>query len=221
MSRDPSRLAPEQGLAAARPEPRGRRKSRPSWLMLGWLTVVWVLLWGDLSVANVLAGLVIAVLVTTLTPLPRVPFAGKVRPWGVVRLFAKFAYDVVVASVQISAVALSARRPRGAVIRVRLRAHSDVFLYLTSGFTSLVPGSIVVEAHRITGTLYVHVFDVDIQGGLEAAERAILAQEERILRAFASDEQLVDAGYVPGARPRRGRAPGEADGAAAGRGERS
>ena len=31
--------------------------------ILLWLTVVWVLLWGELSVANVLAGLVVALVV--------------------------------------------------------------------------------------------------------------------------------------------------------------
>lgn len=197
---------------APAPAPAWRRATRrPSWLMLIWLTLVWALLWGDMSAGNVVAGLIIALVVTTATPLPRVPFGGTFRPWRVVRLFARFVLDVLVASVQISAVALGRRQPRGAVVRVRLRSHSDVFLYLTSGFTSLVPGSIVVEAHRLTGTLYVHIFDVGLQGGLERAERAILAQEERILRAFASDEQLADAGYGPrsGGAPQAGDAPGE------------
>jgi len=64
-----------------------------------------------------------------------------------------------------------------------------------------VPGSIVVEAHRLTGTLYLHVLDVATAGGVEAARRSVLDQEERVLRAFASDAELEAAGL----RPRRDR----------------
>jgi multicomponent Na+:H+ antiporter subunit E len=184
---------------------RRERWPRTSLGMLAWLTAVWVLLWGDITIANVVAGLAVALFVTTVAPLPRTPFDGRFRPWGVVRLMTRFAYDVVVASLQISAIALSGRQPQGAVIRVRLRSHSDTYLTATAGFTSLVPGSIVVEAHRVTGTLYIHVFDVEMHGGLDAAHRTVLEQEERILRAIASKEELVDAGYVPGASPRAGR----------------
>lgn len=184
---------------------RRQRWPRSSWGMLAWLTAVWVLLWGDITLANVVAGLGIALLVTTVAPLPRTPFDGRFRPWGVVRLMVKFAYDVVVASVQISWMALTGRKPQGAVIRVRLRSHSDTYLTATAGFTSLVPGSIVVEAHRVTGTLYIHVFDVGLHGGLDTAHRIVLQQEERILRAVASREELIDAGYVPGSSPRAGR----------------
>ena len=57
-----------------------------------------------------------------------------------------------------------------------------------------MPGSLVVEAHRLTGMLYLHVLDVRQSGGIEAARQAVLDQEERVLRAFASDEELVAAG---------------------------
>lgn len=182
-----------------------RRRLRASWGMLLWLAVVWVLLWGDLSLANVLGGIAVALAVTTLTPLPRTPFDGRFRPWGVVRLLVRFARDVVVASGQVAWRAITGRPLRGAVIRVRLRSHSDVYLSLTAGMTSLVPGSIVIEAHRFTGTLYVHVFDIDMEGGLDVAHRSVLAQEERVLRAFASDVELREAGYRPGSSPSAGR----------------
>lgn len=184
---------------------RRRRLPRASWGMLAWLTVVWVLLWGDLTLANVVIGLLVALVVTTVAPLPRTPFDGRFRPWGLVRLLARFAADVVVASWQVTRIVLSGRRPQGAVIRVRLRSHSDVYLTLVAAMTALVPGSVVVEAHRFTSTLYVHLFDVRMQGGLEEAHRRVLEQEERILRALASDAELRAAGCRPGSSPRAGR----------------
>lgn len=198
-------MSPHAAPARHSHQRRAWRPRRPSLLMVTWLTAVWVLLWGDLTWGNVIMGCVLALAVTLVLPLPRVPVDVRVRPWALARLMARFMYDVMVASVQVAGFALGRRTPRGAVIRVRLHSHSDVFLYLTSGFTSLVPGSVVVEAHRLTGTMYVHVFDVHMQGGLEGAEQAILAQEERILRAFASDEQLREAGFHPGSTPRAGK----------------
>ncbi|MEE6271849.1 Na+/H+ antiporter subunit E [Georgenia wangjunii] len=190
-------------LPGATPPPR--RRLRASWGMLVWLTLVWVLLWGDFTLANLVNGLIVGLVVTTVLPLPAIPFNGRFRPWGVVLLITRFLRDVVVASGEVAWLAVRGRKPRGAVIRVRLRSHSDFYLTMTAGFTSLVPGSIVVEAHRLTGTLYIHIINVETKDGLEKAHRAVLAQEERILRAFASREELLDAGLMPGSSPRAGK----------------
>lgn len=171
-----------------------RRRVAVQWPGPVWLTTVWVLLWGDLSVGNVLAGLLIGVVVTTALPLPAIGAGGRVRPLALAHLVGRFAVDVVVASVGVAAQAFRLRPPVSAVIRVRLRSSSDLFLTLTAELCSLVPGSVVVEAHRLTSTLYLHVLDVAGPDGIEAARRRVLAQEERVLRALASDADLAAAG---------------------------
>jgi multicomponent Na+:H+ antiporter subunit E len=174
-----------------------RRRWRTQWATIAWLTVVWVFLWGDLSVGNVLAGLVIALAVTAGLRMAPIDFHGRFRPLGFARLSGRFAVDVVKASFEVSLIALRPRYvPRGAVIGVQLRSHSDLYLTLTAELSSLVPGSLVVEAHRLTGVLYLHVLDVQQSGGIEAARQAVLDQEERVMRAFASDEELVAAGLA-------------------------
>lgn len=167
------------------------------WPMVIWLAGVWVLLWGELSVANVVIGLVLAIGLITIFPMPKVGLEG--RPWlpGIAVLVLWFAIDVVMASVQVARRALGRRVPHGAVIRVRLRSHSDLLLTITSQLCSLVPGSIIVEAHRLTGTLYVHVFDVDDAGGIDGARQHCLDVERRVLYAFASDAQIEAAGLPP------------------------
>ncbi|WP_420112898.1 Na+/H+ antiporter subunit E [Pseudactinotalea sp.] len=168
------------------------------WPMVLWLTAVWVLLWGDLTVANVVIGLVLAVLLVTLMPMPRVGFEG--RPWlpGIIVLVVRFLGDVVMASVQVAKRALApGEPPHGAVIRVQLRSHSDLFLTVTAQLCSLVPGSIIVEAHRLTGTLYVHVFDVSDSGGIDGARHHCLEIEKRVLYAFATDAAIAEAGLRP------------------------
>lgn len=178
---------------------RPERFPRATMGMIIWLTVVWVLLWGELTTGNVLAGLILSLFITTITPLPATRFDGRFRPRALVRLIVIFLADIIKASWEVASFVVSGRKPQGAVIRVQTRSHSDIFLTATVGMTTLVPGSVTVDVHRDTGTLYIHVFDVEMAGGLEAAHQAVLDQEERILRAFASHDQLVDAGYVPDA----------------------
>jgi len=176
------------------------------WPTVVWLAFVWMMLWGTLSLANLIVGLLIGVLVTGGLRMTPIVFHGRVRPLGLLRLVGRFAFDLVRASFEVSLLALRPGHvPHGAVIGVQLRSHSDLYLTLTSELSSLVPGSLVVEAHRLTGKLYLHVLDVEQSGGVEKARRTVLAQEERVLRAFASDEELRQAGLpLRAARGRRG-----------------
>ena len=159
---------------------------------------MWTLLWGEPTLANLLAGFALAFLVLWLLPMPRVGFEGRVWIPGMVTLLAAFVRDVLVAAAHLAWYAISPKRtPHGAIIRVQLRSHSDVLLTITAQFTSLVPGSVVVEAHRLTGLVYVHVFDAEISGGIEEARATVLEQERRIMYALASDSELAAAGYPP------------------------
>jgi multicomponent Na+:H+ antiporter subunit E len=171
-------------------------------VLIIWLTLVWVLLWSDLTLANVLAGLLVATVLTTFLQLNPVPFHARLHPRGFAVLLGTFVRDIVLASVQVAFLALRRRRvPRGAVLRVRLRSHSDVILTMTAELCSLVPGSIVIEAHRLTGTLYVHLLDAELAGGLARAREHVLEQERRLLYALAAPEEIAEAGLPP--RPSR------------------
>ena len=182
------------------------RWNRPRLLVVAALAAIWVSLWGDLSWGNVIAGLVLGTFVTMITPLPKPLARGwAIRPTALIRLVLYFLRDVVIAALQISWLALRGKQPSGGVIRVTLHAHSDQILTMTAGMVSLVPGTIVVDVHRLTGTLYLHVFDEHISKGFDTAHHAAVEQEERILRAIGSREELIDAGYVPGASPKLGR----------------
>lgn len=172
------------------------------WATIAWLTAVWVLLWGDITWGNVLNGVLLGLLLTGGLRMTPVDFRGRVRPIGLLVLLGRFAWDLVRASFEVSVVALRPRyTPRGAVICVQLRSHSDLYLTLTAEFCSLVPGSIIVEAHRLTGRLYVHVLDVETTGGVEKARQNVLDQEARVLRALGSDAELAAAGLQRNGRP--------------------
>lgn len=173
---------------------RRLRFRRISWGTVFWVALVWVLLWGDFHPGNIFAGALIGIVVQEVLPLPRVPYSGRIHPFYLFKLVVRFFVDLFVASFQLAAIALNPRRlPRGAVIGVQTRSASDLYLTLTAQITTLVPGSVVVEAIRSNGMLYVHFIDVDFQGGIEAMKQGVLATEETVMRAIASDEELEQA----------------------------
>ena len=55
-----------------------RRYALRVW-MVCWLVLVWILLWGNVSPANILSGLAIALVIMLLLPLPVVPVEGRVH----------------------------------------------------------------------------------------------------------------------------------------------
>lgn len=93
-------------------QPR-RARRHANWGVLLWLTIVWVFLWGELSLANVVVGLLVGLVITSVMPLPQTPFNGRFRPWGTILLIAHFLKDVVLASIEVSKLAMRRERPRG------------------------------------------------------------------------------------------------------------
>lgn len=158
-------------------------------------TIFWCLLWGSFSPLSILGGAVVAVLVYVLFPLPPLARELVFRPWHVLVSAAVFAKDLAVSSAQVAGYALRpSGSPGSSVIAVQLRSRSDFFLTATAVLATLIPGSVVVEAQRSTGTLFLHVIGAVDQGGVDAMRESILAQEARLLRAFASKRVLTGAG---------------------------
>lgn len=159
------------------------------------LTLVWTLLWGDFSWGNVLGGLGIATIVVTLMPLPPIGYMGVIRPWHWTVLTVSFIRQLTWASFRVAFHALNPRfKPVGAIIGVQLRNPGDLYLTITSEMSSLIPGSLVIEAHRLTGMVYLHVLDLEVYGGEDKVRSDVQRLEERVLRAYASREELDRVG---------------------------
>lgn len=166
------------------------------WPVVLWLTLVWVALWRDLSPGTLALGVLVAVLVCLVFPLPPLRMRLRIRPLPLAWLVVRFGWDVVVSSIQVARVALRPRPPVNAVVQVDLVTPSDFVLTVVGEMTSLIPGSIVVEARRSTHTLFLHVLDVRDTEGAERFKRSVLAQEQRVLRAVGT--LSTDAGDPEG-----------------------
>jgi len=162
------------------------------------LVVVWMLLWGVFSWANLISGLVVSAVVLTVFPLPPVTFAGRVRPLGLLRFVLRFVADLARASVQLSWLAFRVgRQPRSAIIRVPLRVCSDLVLTLTGEAVSLVPGSLIVDTDQASTTLYIHVIGVPDRAAVERFRRTVYEVEARIVRAIGSDAEIRQVANPP------------------------
>jgi multicomponent Na+:H+ antiporter subunit E len=155
------------------------------------LAAIWMLLWGVFSWANLISGLVVAAVVLAVFPLPSVPFDGRPRVLGLLRLARRFLTDLVVASVQLAVLAFRfGHQPRSAIIRVPLRVPSDLVLTLTGEAVSLVPGSLIVDTDKASTTLYIHVIGVTDREAVEQFRREVHETEARIVRAIGTDADI-------------------------------
>jgi multicomponent Na+:H+ antiporter subunit E len=179
--------------------PSTPRRRTLQWPVLLWLTLVWTLLWGELAVLTVVSGLVIAIVVCLVFPLPMLAMKVRVRPQWLLWLVLRFLWDVVVASVQVAVKTLQfGRQPRNAVIEVDLHTRSDFVLTVIAQMVSLVPGSLVVEARASTHTMFLHVLDVGDREGAEAFREQVFALERRVVLALGVDTESVSTPSVNG-----------------------
>ena len=161
------------------------------------LTGVWVLLWDQISLFIVLTGLLVALLVGLVFPLPPIDLHGRFRPLQGLRLIGRLLADAFRASVDVVRLAFRfGTVPRSSIIRVQLRSRSDLYLTVTAEQVSLVPGTIVLEVHRATSTLYLHVLGATDEAAIAAAVQGVFDAEARALRTFGSAAEIaaLDAG---------------------------
>ena len=174
--------------------------------LLIWLVLVWNLLWGTWSWANLISGTVLALVVTVLLPLPPVVGGTRVRPVALVVFLGAFLLDLVVSAAQV---AWQTMRPSGirrsAIISVQLRADSDLLMTIVAEATALVPGSLVIDMDREKQTIAVHLLNVRDADDVERQRASVLAMEERVVRAFGSAEEIAAVTRAEAAAERRAR----------------
>lgn len=163
----------------------GAKKALARVAMLCWLTLVWMLLWGTVSAANIVGGLAIALLITVLLPLPAVPVEGRLHPLSLLRLMAYFVYLLVVSSLQVAWLAIRpGPPPRTAVLRAHLALKSDLVLALAVNIINLTPGTIVLEIDQTRRMIYVHVLDVASERKVNAFYQLVSRVEKLLIAAF-------------------------------------
>src|SRR3712207_8222355 len=120
-----------------------------------------MLLGGTWSWAYLLSGLLVALTVLTLLPLPHVVGGARVRPLPLLLFVGHFVVDLFTSGAEV---AWQALRPGGvrrtAIVQVQLRVDSDLLLTMVAEATSLVPGSLVLDLDREQRVMMLHLLPV-------------------------------------------------------------
>lgn len=169
----------------------GRNRRNRVLAVLAWSAIVWTTLWSDVSVANLLWGVVVGAVTLWLDPVPDSAFRLQVRPfafvrlvmfagWALVRSSAVVAWEVMTPTIHIN----------HAIVAAPLRTGSPALTTLIANIISLTPGTLTLEVVGDPPTLYVHIMHFR---SIEEVRGEIAHLEDLAMRAFPSTE--------PGTRP--------------------
>jgi multicomponent Na+:H+ antiporter subunit E len=157
---------------------------------LAWLVVLWMLLWGQFTVLSFITGLAVAIFVTRVFRLPTVELSGRINLWYAALLVVQFLFAVLRGALAVTAQVFDFRRqPGAAIVGVPLRYADDLVMTHVSVVSSLIPGSLVVEADRDRRILYLHIIGVRSIADVEKQREGVLRWERRIVRALGDPAQ--------------------------------
>lgn len=155
-------------------------------LVVTWLTILWVILWRDLSVANVLSGALIGVLLELARPWRALGQKNHtVRPVSLAVFVGYFAWKLLEANVVLAREVLTPRNSiETGVIAVRLGPCSDLVVAIVANSISLTPGTLTLEVRtEDVPVLYVHVLHLH---DVDAARADVEKLTELVNAAFPS-----------------------------------
>lgn len=155
-------------------------------LRLGALTLLWVALYGEVSVGNVLGGVLVATILVLLFPSTR-GSVKTVRPIGAVAL-AWYVFVNLAVSTWTVVVAVLFPRPdrvEASVRVVRVSTRSATAMTLMGNLITLTPGTMTVDIDPAEGLLRVHVLG---RTDDESFRRSMANLERKVLDALAMEE---------------------------------
>jgi len=154
-----------------------------------WLVIIWILLWGELSIANVLSGLAVSTLIIIGSGIGS---ASKIEPDERARVspvhLLRFACFVFVKLVQSNlalarVVVTPGNRIRSGVVAIELRTDQPLVMVTVANVITLTPGTMTLESKGSPATLYINVLQLL---DLEAVRRDVADIERRAIAAFGS-----------------------------------
>lgn len=154
-------------------------------LAIAWLTAVWTALWGSVTPANVGSGLLAALVVVRLFPLPsdRSP-VWVLRPVAALRFALWFSWKLIEANIaMLWEVLTPTDYSRPGVIAVPIGECSPGIATLIANAISLTPGTLTLEIQGKPPVLYIHVMHLDDP---DDVRRDVHRLESLVVAAFGS-----------------------------------
>jgi multicomponent Na+:H+ antiporter subunit E len=155
-------------------------------LRLGGLTLLWVALYGEASVGNVIGGLIVATLLIQLFPSGRASVK-RIHPVGALVLAGYVFVNLAVSTWTVVVAVLFPRpeRVEASVREVRVSTRSATAMTLMGNLITLTPGTMTVDVDPAEGLLKVHVLGrIDD----ESFRRNMSQLENKVLHALVLEE---------------------------------
>ncbi len=149
-------------------------------LAIVWLTVLWLVLWRDVSAANLLSGLALAALVSLWIPTES---QHRMRPLRLLGFVGYFLRSLIEANFVLAReVVTPTNHIHTGIIAVPLPGCSDFVVTVVANATSLTPGTLTLEVARDPEpVIYVHVLHLRDP---ETARTEVLDLAARVVAAF-------------------------------------
>lgn len=153
---------------------------------IGMLTALWLLAWGEISLANALSGVAVAAALLAAFP-PSTSDSAHVRVNAIafIRLAGYVASQLITANVTMTREILRPRPTiRPGVLEHRLAVPSEHVVTVMTSVISLSPGTMTADVDRESHTIYVHFLFLN---DVDAARRGLDRLERLASRAITID----------------------------------
>lgn len=168
------------------------RRVRPRLVEVGWLTLVWVLLWGTFTPLSIVGGVLVAVAVIGAFRFPPAEAHLPFRPLTLLGLVGYLIYDMVVSGAEVSWQTLRhGPAARGAVFAVPLLTGSDRVAAVIANALSLSPGAMALQIDHAHGLWFVYSLGPRDAAGVERSRRRALDMQRRVIAALGTREELA------------------------------
>jgi len=154
------------------------------------LVIIWTLLWGVASPANIASGALVAALLLVAFPLDHdvIAVRHRLRPVATVRLAVFFLTDLFRSTLATAADVVRPRsRVRTGIVACPLRVDNDGLLTFLANLIAVSPGTMPIEVTYRPHVIYVH----SLRGADPDEVRAFIARlEELLVRALGGPEAI-------------------------------
>lgn len=175
--------------------PRRRRHgNRIAPSLMIWLVVVWMLLWGTFDVATAVYGLLVALIVLVVFPLPSHRWNIFHRPWRLVILAGYVIVDLVGSAVRFFVDTLrESGRVSAAIMAVPVLSDVDHVIASAANVVSLAPGTFVLQIDRSRGIWYVYTTGVRTAEDAHKAYDNVVDMQHVVVWAFGDEHEAPSA----------------------------
>ena len=151
-----------------------------------WLTLMWCMLYGEITVANIVGGLILSVVIHLAFPLPAMPVGFRaVNVGGLALLAWKFVSGLITGALHVTAIAWRPTPPpTSALIQVPLHVESNFVLFLGVCLYNLQPGGTITDIDLKTRMLTIHLLDGSTPEKIDAQISAVGELEKQLNAAF-------------------------------------